>query len=102
MNKNNRQTGRVNYIWVLAGGYLWYLAAKIVGTMWKGEAGSGIIGVLAAVVFAGVGSALLYREWKAYQYGKAHIDDPETWSDAPEELDEKPEEPTEGEDHHGA
>lgn len=101
MNKNSKQTGRVNYIWVLAGGYLLYLAGKLIVLLWKGEGGSGIVGVLSAMVFAGVGGALLYREWKAYQYGKAHIDDPETWNDGDEGLDVPPEEPGEREDRHG-
>lgn len=30
-------------------------------------------------------SGLLRREWKAYQFGAAHKDDPSTWNDDPVE-----------------
>ena len=26
------------------------------------------------------GAVILWREWKAYQYAKAHKDDPDTWT----------------------
>ena len=29
MKNEKKQTGRVNYVWVLAGGYLLYLAAQL-------------------------------------------------------------------------
>ena len=41
--------------------------------------------VPAAAVFIGVGFWLLRREWKAYQFGAAHKDDPSTWNDDPVE-----------------
>ncbi|MEG1658014.1 MAG: hypothetical protein RR288_03055 [Oscillibacter sp.] len=105
MKNDHKQTGKVNYIWVLAGGYLWYLAFRLVQTLWRGEAGSVLLSVLGIAVFVAVGAMLFFREWKAYEYGKQHIDDPETWSDEPpteepagdkpDVLDEKQEE------HHG-
>ena len=44
------------------------------------------MGLIGGVVFTAAGAFLFLREWKAYQYGQAHIDDPETWSDEPEAL----------------
>lgn len=86
---NKKQTGRVNYIWILAGGYLLYLAFQLVKSMADGDAGSPVVSVIGAVVFTAAAVLLFLREWKAYQYGKAHIDDPETWSD--ESAEELPE-----------
>ena len=34
----------------------------------------------AGAVFAAAGAMVLWREWKAYQYAKAHKDDPDSWS----------------------
>ena len=77
----NKQRGWVNYFRVLAGGYLLYLAYRLMRGIWDGAAG---------VVFAAAGAVVLWREWKAYQYAKAHKDDPDTWTreDAlPEDTD---------------
>lgn len=92
MKKQKQQTGQVNYIWVLAGGYLIYLAFKIGREIYGGNASNPVIGAAGAVAFAGVGAALLIREWRAYQYGLKHIDDPTSWSDEDEELPEHTEE----------
>ena len=54
-------------------------------------------------MFVVIGCGLLIREWRAYQYGRAHIDDPETWNDDPvevQEITEDAEKPEEGEEHH--
>ena len=45
------------------------------------------------LVFAGSAVLMFLREWRAYQYGKAHIDDPETWSDEFEEEEQSKESP---------
>ena len=39
-------------------------------------------------MFVLVGAFLLLREWKAYRYGQAHIDDPTSWSLDDEDEDE--------------
>ncbi|MBE6963770.1 MAG: hypothetical protein E7443_04095 [Ruminococcaceae bacterium] len=88
MKNDKKQTGRVNYIWVLAGGYLIYLAVQIFKTVLAGESDMPAVGVTGGVVFAVLGALLLLREWKAYRYALAHKDDPSTWSDEPEELPE--------------
>ena len=48
------------------------------------------------------GAAILWREWRAYQYAKAHKDDPDTWTldddPAPEAGTAEPEEPEEPKD----
>ena len=88
MKNDKKQTGRVNYFMVVAGGYLIYLAYQLVRDTMKGETTQLWLSVGAAVLFVVVGGLLLLREWKAYQYGQAHIDDPETWSDDPEVLEE--------------
>ena len=83
-----KQTGKVNYIWVLAGGYLIYLAYKLFRGVMSGDAGqTPLIGIASGVLFVLVGAYLLHREWKAYKYGMEHIDDPDSWSD--EEEDEE-------------
>ena len=30
---------------------------------------------------------MLWREWKAYRYGVEHMDDPDSWSDEPEQME---------------
>lgn len=40
---------------------------------------------------------MLWREWKAYRYGVEHMDDPDSWSDEPEQT-EKAEEIAEEEE----
>lgn len=83
-----KQTGRVNYVWVLAGGYLIYLAVQLLGGVWTGKSDTPAIGIAGGLAFLIIGGLVILREWRAYQYGKAHIDDPSTWSDEPEETEE--------------
>ena len=85
-----KQRGRVNNFMVLAGGYLLYLAYTLVRD--AGESSNTVLCILAAVLFAAVGGAVLWREWKAYRYGLEHKDDPESWSEEPEEPAEEEEE----------
>lgn len=83
--QGRKPTGRVNYIWVLAAGYLIYLAYKLFSGLWKGDAENVLMNLIGGVVFLAAAVWMLLREWRAYQYGKAHIDDPSTWSDDLEE-----------------
>ena len=83
--QKRKPTGKVNYIWVLAAGYLLYIAYKLFSGLWNGEAERLWVNVLGGSVFAVAAVLMLLREWRAYQYGLAHKDDPETWSDEPEE-----------------
>ena len=83
-----KQTGKVNYVWVLAGGYLIYLAYKILRTFLAGEADEPLLAIGFVILFVVVGGLVLLREWKAYKFGMEHIDDPETWSDDEEEDEE--------------
>ena len=86
MKNEKKQTGKVNYIWVLAGAYLIYLAYKLLRGLSRGETSPGFaIGF--AVLFVVVGAMVLYREWKAYKFGLEHIDDPDTWSDEEEDAE---------------
>ena len=85
MSKNpEKKSGKVNYVWVLAGGYLAYLGAQLLFGVGKSE--TPMVGLIGGVVFVIVGGLLMLREWKAYKYGLEHIDDPDSWSD--EELPE--------------
>ena len=79
-----KKSGKVNYVWVLAGGYLAYLGAQLLFGVGKSE--TPMVGLIGGLVFVIVGGALMLREWKSYKYGLDHIDVPETWSD--EELPE--------------
>ena len=89
----NKQRGWVNYFresamqnlrkrWfrVLAGGYLLYLAYQLMKGIWDGTAETVALNAAAGAVFAAAGAMVLWREWKAYQYAKAHKDDPDSWS----------------------
>ena len=80
--QKQEQTGQVNFVWALAGGYLIYLGGKLLYSLYRDGADSTPILVVipAAAVFIGVGFWLLRREWKAYQFGAAHKDDPSTWN----------------------
>ncbi len=82
MSQNNqqKQRGSVNYAWVLAGGYLIFTAVKIFKIILAGQSDAPLFGTIGGIVFVLVGAFLLLREWKAYRYGQAHIDDPTTWS----------------------
>ena len=73
---------------LLGGGYLVYTAYKLIRDLIKGQSEMYVLSILAAVVFAAVGGWMMWREWKAYKYGKDHIDDPSTWS-----LEDDEEEP---------
>lgn len=79
--QEQEQTGRVNYIWVLAGGYLIYLGGKLLLALWQDHAEPAALFLAAALVFFAVGGWLIRREWKAYKYAAAHKDDPSTWND---------------------
>ena len=83
--QGRKPTGRVNYIWVLAAMYLLYVAYQLLSRVWKGEAENLPLNIVGGLVFLAAAALLVLREWRAYQYGKAHIDDPETWSDEPYE-----------------
>ena len=97
MNHQKKQTGKVNYVWVLAGGYLIYLAIKVFREVFLGRSSNPIFSIVGGVVFVVIGLAVMLREWRAYQYGLKHIDDPTTWSDELEELPEGGTENTMGE-----
>ena len=81
MDGKKKQTGRVNYVWILAGGDLLYLAAQLFFNVFKGTSDSPVIGITGGTVFTAIGTFLLWREWKAYRFALEHKDDPSTWSD---------------------
>ena len=84
---NKKRTGKVNYVWVLAGGYLLYLAAQLFFNVIRGTSDSPAIGIGGGVAFLAIGGWLLWREWRAYKFGLDHKDDPSTWSDEDPEED---------------
>ena len=67
--KEEKGPRQVNYLWVLAGGYLMYLGGELIYGVIKGESTLGFWGILAAVAFFLVGGAVCLREWKIYRYG---------------------------------
>lgn len=67
--KKEKGPRQVNYLWVLAGGYLVYLGGELIYDVIKGESTLEFFGILAAVVFILVGGWLCLREWKIYRYG---------------------------------
>ena len=72
--------GSVNYIWVLGGCYLLYTAVQLGIRLFNGQTDSPALNIGGLVVFGAAGALMLWREWRAYRYGLAHKDDPETWS----------------------
>ena len=82
--RGGKQRGYVNYFRVLAGGYLMYLAYQLLKEIWMGTAETFLLNAVAGAAFAAAGALILRREWRAYQYAKAHKDDPETWSEEDE------------------
>lgn len=84
--QGRKPTGRVNYIWVAAAAYLLFVAFQLFSRMWSGQAEDPLVNIGGGVVFTVAAVFLLLREWRAYQYGLAHKDDPETWSDEPAEA----------------
>ena len=91
---SDKKTGKVNYVWVVAGGYLLYLAAQLFFGVMRWDSDSPAVGIGGGILFLAVGGWLLWREWSAYQYGAKHKDDPSTWSDEEPEADN-------GEESHG-
>ena len=79
-NKEQKQRGWVNYFRVLAGGYLLYLAYRLMRGIWDGTAEMTALNAVGGAAFAVAGALILWREWKAYQYARAHKDDPDTWT----------------------
>ena len=76
---------QVNYLWVLAGGYLVYLGGELIYGVIKGESTLKFFGILAAVVFILVGGWLCLREWKIYRYGAK--EDQQQQDELPEETE---------------
>ncbi len=63
--QKQEQTGQVNFVWALAGGYLIYLGGKLLYSLYRDGTGSSpvLVVIPAAAVFIGVGFWLLRREW---------------------------------------
>ena len=91
MKNEKKQSGRVNYAWVLAGGYVLYLAAQLFFGVIKHTSDLPAVGIIGGVVFTAFGGWLLWREWKIYKFALDHKDDPSTWSDDPETAEEEDE-----------
>ena len=79
-HNGDKQRGYINYLRVLAGCYLLYLAYRLLRGIWDGTTDTAALNAAGGLLFAAVGAALLWREWKAYQYAKKHRDDPDTWT----------------------
>ena len=67
--KEEKGPRQVNYLWVLAGGYLIYLGGELIYGVIKGESTLGLWGLLVAAAFFAVGGAVCLREWRIYRYG---------------------------------
>ena len=68
--KKDKAPRDVNYLWLVAGGYLIYLSYDILKSTLHGEDGGGIWSTLAAIVFFGAGVWLCLRELQAYRRSK--------------------------------
>ena len=90
--KEEKEKGprQVNYLWVLAGGYLVYLGIELIYGVIKGESTLGFLGILAAVAFFVVGGWVCLREWKLYRYGSK---EEQLAAQAAEQAEEPEEEP---------
>lgn len=100
--KEEKGPRQVNYLWVLAGGYLMYLGGELIYGVIKGESTLEFFGILAAVVFFLVGGWLCLREWRIYRYGaneEQQTDElPEEADGAADELSDESADPAEGEE----
>lgn len=67
--KQNKNHGRVSYVWILAGGYLLYLAFRLLDGARRGETDRPLVGVACGILFIAVGVFLLVREWRRYRSG---------------------------------
>jgi len=89
MKNGKKQSGKVNYVWVLAGGYLAYLAAQMLFGLIRGKSETPMVALIGGVAYLVIGGWLLLREWKAYKFGLENIDDPETWTEETEALSDE-------------
>ena len=74
---------KVNYVWVLAGGYLIYLGGKLLWECYKNVNANPVICVIAGIIFMVVGGLVIRREWFVYRNS---IQNPETDEEEAEEL----------------
>ena len=84
MEQKKKPRGTVNYVWVLAGGYLVYLAFQLLRGVFNRETDYPAVGIIGGAAFAAFGGWMLWREWKTYKFAMDHKDDPTTWNDEPE------------------
>ena len=82
-----QQSGRVNYMRVIAGGYLIYLAYNLTKGLIEDNGVKPVFAIPAIVVFLVAGVLMLLQQWKAYKYGVDHIDDPNSWNDEEEDVE---------------
>ena len=61
MDQEKRPRGRVNYVWVLAGGYLVYTAVQLFKGAAKGETDYPALGIIGGVLFVAFGGFMLWR-----------------------------------------
>lgn len=78
------QRDQVNYILVMGGGYVLYMAANLFIRLFNGEAENPAVNLFGGGFFALAGIWLIWREWKVYRYAQKH-------KDAPAELPEQQE-----------
>ena len=89
--KPSNERGNVRYLWVLVGAYLLYLAYRQIQLLLRGEVtqpGETAVCVVSGAAFAGVGVWVIWREWRAWRCAQTHKDDPETWADEAEGVEE--------------
>lgn len=72
MGKKPQKFRNVNYVWVLGGGYLIYLAVKVFYMIAVGTAGAPLFSGIGATLFLLLGLWLIWREWRSYTWYKKH------------------------------
>ena len=58
-----KKNGKVNFVWVLACGYLAYLGAQLLFGVGKSE--TPMVGLIGGLVFVIIGGLLMLRAWNA-------------------------------------
>lgn len=94
--RDRKPPAGANWIWVMGGCYLLYLAADMLMRVHDGTTEMVGVSIVGAVVFIVCGIAMIWREWRNDRRAKEERRRRLEEADDPEEIDE--EEPSEDEE----
>ena len=85
--RDRKPPAGTNWIWVLGGCYLLYLAASMLMRVYDGTTEMVTVSVIGAVVFIVCGIAMIWREWRNDRRAKEERRRRLEEADDPEEMD---------------